>query len=199
MSPIILASTSSARRQILENAGLSFDVLAPKVDEEALKHALAADDLAPRDLADALAEAKAVKISARHPAALVLGADQVLAIDDGPLLDKPESPQAACEQLKMLSGKHHRLFSALVVAAAGVPLWRHVGIVRLAVRPLSDRFITDYVARNWESIRHCVGCYQIEGEGAQLFIRIEGDHFDIMGMPLLPLLSFLRERKEIAS
>lgn len=199
MSQIILASTSSARRQILENAGLSFDVLAPRVDEEALKEALDADNLAPRDLADALAEAKAVKLSARHPAALVLGADQVLAIDDGPRLDKPESPEAACAQLKMLSGKGHRLFSALVIAAAGVPLWRHVGIVRLAVRPLSDDFIADYVARNWDSIRHCVGCYQIEGEGAQLFTRIDGDHFDIMGMPLLPLLAFLRERKEIAS
>lgn len=199
MSQIILASTSSARRQILENAGLSFDVLAPRVDEEALKQALDADNLAPRDLADALAEAKAVKLSARHPAALVLGADQVLAIDDGPRLDKAESPEAACAQLKMLSGKRHRLFSALVVASAGVALWRHVGIVRLAVRPLSDRFIADYVARNWDSIRHCVGCYQIEGEGAQLFTQIEGDHFDIMGMPLLPLLAFLRERKDIAS
>lgn len=199
MSAIILASTSAARRQILEQAGLDFDVLAPMVDEEALKQALEADNIAPRDLADALAEAKAVKISTRYPTALVLGADQMLAIDNGPLLSKPESPEAACAQLAMLSGKGHRLFSALVVANARAPLWRHVGIVRLTVRPLSDAFIADYVARNWEAIRHCVGCYQIEGEGAQLFTRIEGDHFDIMGMPLLPLLGFLRERKEIAS
>lgn len=199
MNPLILASTSSARKQILENAGLNFDVMAPKVDEEALKQALAGENLVPRDLADALAEAKAVKVSARHPTSLVIGADQVLAVDDGISLNKPESPEAACAQLRMLSGKGHRLFSALVVAAAAVPVWRHVGMVRLMVRPLSDAFIEDYVARNWDSIRHCVGCYQIEGEGAQLFTRIEGDYFDIMGMPLLPLLAFLRERKEIAS
>ena len=199
MSHIILASTSSARRQILENAGVSFDAMAPMVDEEALKLALEQENLAPRDLADALAEAKAIKISAKHPTALVLGADQVLAIDDGQLLSKAESRDQAREQLKMLSGKSHRLFSALVAAAAGVPVWRHVGVVRLLVRPLSDAFIDDYVDRNWDQIRYCVGCYQIEGEGAQLFTKIEGDHFDIMGMPLLPLLAFLRERKEIAS
>lgn len=199
MSHIILASTSSARRQILENAGLSFDAMAPMVDEEALKLGLEQENLSPRDLADALAEAKALKISAKHPTALVLGADQVLAIDDGQLLSKAESPEQAREQLKMLSGKSHRLFSALVAAAAGVPVWRHVGVVRLLVRPLSDAFIGDYVDRNWDQIRYCVGCYQIEGEGAQLFTKIEGDHFDIMGMPLLPLLAFLRERKEIAS
>lgn len=199
MSHIILASTSSARKQILENAGVSFDAMAPMVDEEALKLALEQENLPPRDLADALAEAKAVKISAKHPTALVLGADQVLAIDDGQLLSKAESPEQAREQLKMLSGKSHRLFSALVAAAAGVPVWRHVGVVRLLIRPLSDAFIDDYVDRNWDQIRYCVGCYQIEGEGAQLFTKIEGDHFDIMGMPLLPLLAFLRERKEIAS
>lgn len=173
--------------------------MAPMVDEEALKLALEQENLPPRDLADALAEAKAVKVSAKHPTALVLGADQVLAIDDGQLLSKAESPEQAREQLKMLSGKSHRLFSALVAAAAGVPVWRHVGVVRLLVRPLSDAFIDDYVDRNWDQIRYCVGCYQIEGEGAQLFTKIEGDHFDIMGMPLLPLLAFLRERKEIAS
>lgn len=199
MSHIILASTSSARKQILENAGVSFDAMAPMVDEEALKLALVQENLPPRDLADALAEAKAVKVSAKHPTALVLGADQVLAIDDGQLLSKAENPEQAREQLKMLSGKSHRLFSALVAAAAGVPVWRHVGVVRLLVRPLSDAFIDDYVDRNWDQIRYCVGCYQIEGEGAQLFTKIEGDHFDIMGMPLLPLLAFLRERKEIAS
>ncbi|MFN3749683.1 MAG: Maf family protein [Sphingorhabdus sp.] len=199
MSHIILASTSNARRQILENAGLSFDAMAPMVDEEALKLALEQENLSPRDLADALAEAKAVKVSAKHPTALVLGADQVLAIDDGQLLSKAESPEQAREQLKMLSGKSHRLFSALVAAAAGVPVWRYVGVVSLLVRPLSDAFIDDYVDRNWDQIRYCVGCYQIEGEGAQLFTKIEGDHFDIMGMPLLPLLAFLRERKDIAS
>lgn len=169
------------------------------VDEDALKQALEAEDLAPRDLADALAEAKAVKISAKHPEALVIGADQVLAVDDGGLFDKAQTLDVARQQLQMLSGKGHRLFSAIVLAVAGVPVWRHVGIVRLAVRPLSEEFVADYVARNWDAVRHCVGCYQIEGEGAQLFTRIEGDYFDIMGLPLLPLLAYLRERKEIAS
>ncbi len=199
MTRLLLASTSSSRKQILEKAGLFFDVMAPMVDEGALKLALEAEGLAPCDLADALAEAKAVKISAKHPAALVIGADQVLAVDDGGLFDKAETPEVARQQLRMLSGKGHRLFSAIVLAVAGVPVWRHVGMVRLSVRPLSDEYIADYVARNWDDIRHCVGCYQIEGEGAQLFTRIEGDYFDIMGLPLLPLLAYLRERKEIAS
>lgn len=184
---------------MLKNAGLVFDAMAPMVDEAALKDALHADDLAPRDMADALAEAKAIRISTKYPAALVIGADQILAFDDGPLFDKPQSPDMAKSQLAELSGKSHRLFSAAVVAAAGVPVWRHVGIVRLNVRKLSDDFIDSYVERNWEAIRHCVGCYQIEREGAQLFTRIEGDHFDILGLPLLPLLAFLRDRKELPS
>lgn len=199
MTWTILASTSPTRLQILENAGINFEVMAPMVDEESLKAALTAEKVSPRDMADALAEAKAVKISAKNPTALVIGADQILAIDDGALLDKAETPEQAREQLRQLSGKGHRLFSAIVVAAAGVPVWRHVGMVRLMVRPLSGAFIEDYVDRNWDTIRYCVGCYQIEREGAQLFTRIEGDHFDIMGLPLLPLLSFLRERRELPS
>lgn len=196
---LILASTSTTRVSMLKNAGLVFDAMAPMVDEAALKDALHADDLAPRDMADALAEAKAIRISTKYPAALVIGADQILAFDDGPLFDKPQSPDMAKSQLAELSGKSHRLFSAAVVAAAGVPVWRHVGIVRLNVRKLSNDFIDSYVERNWEAIRHCVGCYQIEREGAQLFTRIEGDHFDILGLPLLPLLAFLRDRKELPS
>lgn len=199
MTWTILASTSPIRMQLLENAGINFEVMAPMVDEESLKDAFMAEKMAPRDMADALAEAKAVKISAKNPTALVIGADQILAIDDGALLDKAETPEQASEQLHLLSGKGHRLFSAIVVAAAGVPVWRYVGMVRLMVRPLSAEFIDDYVSRNWDSIRHCVGCYQIEREGAQLFSRIEGDHFDVMGLPLLPLLAFLRERRELPS
>jgi septum formation protein len=197
MSRLILASTSATRCKMLENAGLACDAMPPMVDEEALKDALRGDGIAPRDLADALAEAKAVKLSAKNPTALVIGADQVLALEDGAMFDKPATPADAVRQLAMLSGKSHRLFSAAVVAAAGVPVWRHVGTVKLLVRPLSAAFIDDYVAHNWDAIRHCVGCYQIEGEGAQLFGRIDGDHFDIMGLPLLPLLAFLRERKEL--
>ncbi len=199
MSQLILASTSAVRRKMLENAGLAFDAMPPMVDEEALKEALRAKGNNARDIADALAEAKASKLSAKHPTALVIGADQTLEFDGGAMFDKPPTPAEAVRQLTMLSGKSHRLFSAAVVAAAGIPVWRHVGVVKLLVRPLSAAFIDDYVAHNWEAIRHCVGCYQIEGEGAQLFARIEGDHFDIMGLPLLPLLAFLRERRELPS
>jgi septum formation protein len=199
MTRLILASTSSTRKQMLKKAGLSFDAMPPMVDEEALKQGLMAENFSPRDMADALAEAKAVKLSTKFPDALVIGADQMLALEDGSLLDKPDCPETARSQLTQLSGSNHRLFSAVVIAQGGAPVWRHVGTVRMSVRALRTAFIDDYVARNWDAIRHCVGCYQIEAEGAQLFSRIEGDHFDIMGLPLLPLLAFLRERKEIAS
>ena len=199
MTRIILASTSVARKQMLENAGLSFDVMAPMVDEVAIKQALLAEGLGPRSIADGLAEAKAIKLSGKNPEALVIGADQVLAFDDGPLFDKPDNPETARAQLAHMAGKSHHLLSAVVIAQSGAPQWRHVGVVRMHVRPLSSDFIDSYVERNWNSISHCVGCYQIEGEGAQLFTRIEGDYFDIMGLPLLPLLAYLRERKEMPS
>jgi septum formation protein len=199
MTPLILASTSTTRRQILANAGLTFEASSPMVDEDALKAGLVADGCDARALSDALAEAKAVKLSVKNPTALVIGADQVLALDDEMLLDKAESPDDARTQLHLLSGKGHRLFSAVVVAAAGVPVWRHIGVSRLLMRPLSDAFIDAYVEQHWDNIRHSVGCYQIEGPGAQLFARIEGDHFDILGLPLLPLLHFLRERKVLAA
>ena len=199
MTRIILASTSKARQQILENAGIIFDAMAPMVDEDVIKQSLLAEGLGPRNIADALAEAKAVKLSAKNPDALVIGADQMLALEEGPLFDKPDSLETARSQLARMAGSNHRLFSAIVVAQSGEPHWRHVGMVRMHVRPLSDAFIDSYVERNWDAIRHCVGCYQIEGEGAQLFTRIEGDHFDIMGLPLLPLLAYLRDRGEMPS
>jgi septum formation protein len=198
MTQLILASTSAARRAMLARAGVDIDVMAPMVDEESIKESLLAQSLGARDIADALAEAKAVKLSAKHPGALVFGADQTLALDDGVMLDKPEDQAAARAQLSAMAGKTHKLFSAVVAAERAQPVWRFVATSRMTVRPLSDGFIADYVEQHWDDIRHCVGCYQIEGAGAQLFSQIQGSHFDIMGLPLLPLLGFLRERRILA-
>ena len=194
MTQLILASTSSARRLMLAQAGVDCDAIAPMVDEDSIKQSLLDHSVSARDIADALAEAKAVKLSSKFPQALVIGADQTLECADGSMLDKPESPADAIAQLTQMAGATHKLYSAVVVAKRGEPAWRFVATSRMTVRPLSDAFITDYVQTNWDAIRHCVGCYQIEGAGVQLFSQIQGGHFDIMGLPLLPLLSFLRER-----
>lgn len=198
MTQLILASTSTARRMMLANAGVECDAMAPLVDEETIKQSLLNQGFGPRDLADALAEAKAVKLSSKNPQALVIGADQTLECADGSMLDKAETPQEAIDQLRFLAGKTHKLYSAVVIAERGEPVWRFVATSRMIMRPLSDDFITLYVNGAWDQIRHCVGCYQVEGIGAQLFSQIQGGHFDIMGLPLLPLLSFLRERGILA-
>lgn len=184
---------------MLACAGVECDAMAPMVDEAAVKESLLEQGLGARDIADALAEAKAVKLSGKYPVALVIGADQTLALADGTMLDKPASPEDAAGHLAQMAGTTHKLFSAVVVAEQGTPVWRFVATSRMTMRPLSSAFIEDYVARHWDDIRHCVGCYQIEGAGAQLFSQAEGSHFDIMGMPLLPLLGFLRDRGEMAS
>lgn len=194
MTQLILASTSSARRLMLAQAGVDCDAIAPMVDEDPIKQSLLDHCVSARDIADALAEAKAVKLSSKFPQALVIGADQTLECADGSVLDKPEFPADAITQLTLMAGATHKLYSAVVVAERGEPVWRFVATSRMTVRPLSDAFIADYVETHWDAIRHCVGCYQIEGAGAQLFSQIQGGHFDIMGLPLLPLLSFLRER-----
>jgi septum formation protein len=199
MTQLILASTSTARATMLARAGVEIDVMTPMVDEQSIKESLFEQGLGARDIADALAEAKAVKLSGKHPGALVIGADQTLALEDGAMLDKPIDAAQAVEQLSAMAGKTHKLFSAAVVAERGEPVWRFVATSRMIVRPLSDAFIADYVERHWNDIRHCVGCYQVEGAGAQLFSQIQGSHFDIMGLPLLPLLGFLRERSLIAA
>lgn len=190
---IVLASTSAARRAMLEAAGVAFEAVAPRVDEDAAKEALA--DLTPRDLADALAELKARKISQTRPRAIVIGCDSVGDLD-GQRLDKPGD--GLPDQLRQLSGRAHRLHSAAVACIAGEPVWRAVESAALHVRPLSDAFIADYVARD-EEARWCAGGYRVEGLGAQLFERIEGSHFAIMGLPLLPLLAWLRTRGELTS
>jgi septum formation protein len=192
---VILASQSASRRAMLTAAGVPFEATAAGVDEDAAKAGLAGSK--PRDLADALAELKAVKVSLRHPGRLVLGSDSVVALADGSLLDKPESREQAADHLARMSGARHDLWSAAVVAENGRPVWRHVEAAKMHVRPLSPGFIQWYLDQEWPAIAGCVGCYRIEGPGAQLFSRIEGSQFTVLGLPLLNVLDYLRTREVI--
>lgn len=196
---IILASQSSARRAMLTAAGVAFDAVSAAVDEDSAKAALLSEGLAARDMADALAEMKAIKVSSGDGQALVLGCDSVVALEDGAMLDKPRDRAEAATQLRRLSGKRHELVSAAVIAEGGRPVWRVVDRAKMHVRPLSDAFIEQYLDLEWPDIAGCVGCYRIEGLGAQLFSRIEGSHFTVLGLPLLPVLDYLRVRRVLAS
>lgn len=190
---MILASTSASRRAMLQAAGVAFEAVAPNVDEDAAKASLGG--LAPRDMADALAELKARKVSARHRGTIVLGCDSVGDLD-GARMDKPGDDLP--DYLRRMMGRPHKLHSAAVACIDGEPVWRALESATLHVRALSDEFIADYVRRDPEA-RWCAGGYRVEGLGAQLFSRIEGSHFAIMGLPLLPLLDWLRARGVIAS
>lgn len=195
---LILASQSASRRRLLDAANVPTEYVAANVDEEALKQSFRAQGLSARDLADALAEVKALRISSRTPGALVLGCDQTLERDDGSMIDKAVDRDDAAAILRRLSGRSHRLHSAAVVCENGAAVWRHVESAKLFVRSLSDAFIESYLDMEWELCRWCVGCYRIEGPGVQLFDRIEGTQFAIQGLPLLPLLDFLRVRGLLA-
>ena len=191
--PIILASSSEIRATLLRNAGVPFTTEKPRVDEEMIRASLEAEEASPRDIADFLAEAKARKVSLKANGALVVGCDQVLDLD-GSVMSKPADPSECLAQLTALRGKTHRLLSAAVIYKDGEPLWRHVGVVRLTMREFSDDFLRDYVDRNWESVRWSVGGYKLEEEGVRLMSRIEGDYFNVLGLPMIELLNYLTVR-----
>ena len=191
--PVILASGSEIRAQMLRQAGVDFDVQVARVDEQMIKEALVADGALPRDIADALAESKARKVAQKNYDVFVIGCDQVLEFN-GNLLSKPKSPDEAIDQIIAMRGERHTLLSAAVIYNEGKPIWRHVGQVRLRMRDATDAYISGYVERNWDSIQNSVGGYKLEEEGVRLFHSVEGDYFNVLGMPLLQLLAFLTLR-----
>ena len=197
MTAVILASASATRAELLRNAGLTLETVASGVDEEALKGALTQEGATPRDIADALAEAKAVKVSARR-AGLVIGSDTTLDLD-GALYDKPGSLEEARAHLRAFRGRTHRLHTAAVIAEDGNAVWRRVETASLTVRDFSEDFLSKYMAAEGDALLGSVGCYRLEGLGAQLFSRIEGDYFSILGLPLLAILDYLRIRQVLPS
>lgn len=197
MIPIILASQSESRRQMLERVGVPVECLPARIDESAILDSLQAEGASPRDSADALAEHKALRIAGRRPDAMVIGADQVLALRDR-VFQKPRDKDEARAHLCALRGQTHQLISAVVLYDRGAPVWRDVAVARLTMRDFSDAYLTDYLDRTWPQIAQSVGGYMIEDEGARLFADIQGDYFAILGLPLVPLLNQLTRMERIA-
>ena len=195
VAELILASGSRFRRQMLEQAGVAFSVVTASVDEPAARAEMArmTPGMQPGDVAMRLAELKALEVGARNRHALVIGADQVLALD-GLIFGKPADSAAARAQLLQLRGKTHTLPTAVVLAQDGRIVWRHLGVAELEMRFFSDGFLATYLAAAGSVVTETVGGYALEGLGAQLFERVAGDYFTVIGLPLIPLLGELRER-----
>jgi septum formation protein len=189
---LVLASGSKIRAELMRNAGLTIDVDPANVDERAVEAPLLEAGFPPEDLASVLAEAKANDVSARRSGELVIGADQIL-VFEGERRTKPDDMEAARRQLLAFSGKTHELLSAVVISKDGEAIWRHVSTARLTMRTLSPAFVGRYLAEAGDGVLSSVGAYQLEGLGLQLFEKIDGDYFTILGLPMLPLLAQLRE------
>ncbi len=192
--PLLLASSSAIRRAMLAAAGVEHETVAPGIDESAAKASLGD----PAGLALQLAGAKAVAVSAKRPEDWVIGCDSVVSVDDR-LFGKPADRAQAAEHLRLFSGREMRLTSAVSLARNGAVEWSRCDSATLRVRDLSEEFIAGYLEHEWPAVSNCVGVFRVEGPGVQLFESIEGDHFTILGMPLLPLLGALRERGLIAA
>ena len=188
---MILASGSAIRAQLLRQAGVAFAQIPARVDEEAVKESLRGE--AVERVPEVLAEMKALRVSQSHPDALVVGADQILAFE-GAVISKSETLDQARALLRRLRGKEHQLIGGTVLAKGGQVIWRHLARSRLWLRAFSDAFLENYLASEGQEALQSVGCYRLEGPGVQLFARIEGDYFSILGLPLLPLLAALREQ-----
>ena len=188
---LVLASGSAARAEMLRRAGLDAEIMPAAVDEDGAKASLKAEGATAFELADTLAELKATRVSAQAPGAYVIGADQVLVLGDR-WFDKPADRAEARMNLKALAGQSHQLVSAAVIVRDGQRIWGHADHATLLMRPLTESFIDAYLDAAGDAVLGSVGCYQLEGLGAQLFQRVDGDYFTILGMPLLPLLDFLR-------
>lgn len=186
---LILASQSGSRRAMLEAAGVPFEAVPAQLDERALEQAQG--DAAPARIALALAEAKARAVAAQHPGRLVLGSDSLVEVA-GRRFDKPASREEAAAHLRSFSGQEMRLHSAAALIRDNDVLWSHAALARLTVRELSEPFITAYLGHEWPAVAGCVGVFRIEGRGVQLFEKIDGDHFTVLGMPLLNVLTALR-------
>lgn len=193
---LILASGSPARQSLLRGAGIRFEAQPVDVDEDGIRHSLVERGFEPKEIADQLAERKSRAAAMAHPDAVVLGCDQVLEFE-GQVFSKPKDMEDARRQLGHLNGQEHRLFSAAVICECGSPVWRFTGSAELQMRQSSNEFLDAYVMRNWPGIGDSVGCYRIEEEGVRLFCRVDGDHFTILGLPLVEVLGYLAFREVI--